>query len=81
MAEADEFDRSFLQLHPHIAVVTATDADHLDIYGDRAHMLEAFGQFTAQVDADGAVIVKQGVEVPLDLQGALLAEVGPRISM
>ena len=70
VAEADEFDRSFLQLHPHIAVVTATDADHLDIYGDRAHMLEAFGQFTAQVDADGAVIVKQGVEVPLERTAA-----------
>ena len=66
VAEADEFDRSFLRLFPHIAVVTATDADHLDIYGDRSHLLEAFGQFTAQVDADGAVIVKQGVEVPLE---------------
>ena len=65
VAEADEFDRSFLQLHPHIAVVTATDADHLDIYNDHAHVVEAFGCFTAQVDADGAVIVKHGVEVPL----------------
>ena len=66
VAEADEFDRSFLQLHPHIAVVTATDADHLDIYNDHAHVVEAFGLFTAQVDADGAVIVKYGVEVPLE---------------
>ena len=65
VAEADEFDRSFLQLHPHIAVVTATDADHLDIYNDHTHVIEAFGQFTAQVDADGAVVVKHGVEVPL----------------
>ena len=65
VAEADEFDRSFLQLHPHIAVVTATDADHLDIYNDHAHVIEAFGQFTAQVDADGAVVVKHSVEVPL----------------
>jgi UDP-N-acetylmuramate--alanine ligase len=66
VAEADEFDRSFLQLHPHIAVVTATDADHLDIYNDHAHVVEAFGQFTAQVDSDGAVVIKQGVEVPLE---------------
>ncbi len=66
VTEADEFDRSFLRLFPHIAVVTATDADHLDIYGDRSHLLEAFGQFTSQVDTDGAVIVKQGVEVPLE---------------
>ena len=64
VAEADEFDRSFLQLHPHIAVVSSTDADHLDIYKDRAHMLEAFGQFASQTD--GCVIVKKGVELPLD---------------
>ncbi|MBR1539372.1 MAG: UDP-N-acetylmuramate--L-alanine ligase [Bacteroidales bacterium] len=66
VAEADEFDRSFLQLHPHIAVVTSTDADHLDIYNDHAHVVEAFGIFTSQVDAEGAVIVKQGVDVPLE---------------
>ena len=66
VVEADEFDRSFLQLHPHIAVITATDADHLDIYNDHAHVVEAFGLFAAQVDADGAVIVKKGVEVPLE---------------
>ena len=46
-------------------MVTATDADHLDIYNDHAHVVEAFGQFTAQVDADGAVVVKYGVDVPL----------------
>ena len=70
VAEADEFDRSFLQLHPHIAVVTATDADHLDIYSDHAHVVEAFGQFTSQVDTDGAVIIKVGVEVPLEATSA-----------
>ena len=64
VAEADEFDRSFLQLFPHIAAITSTDADHLDIYNDRATMLEAFGTFASQVDADGAVIIKKGVEVP-----------------
>ena len=64
VAEADEFDRSFLQLNPAIAVVTATDADHLDIYNDRSHLLEAFGQFAAQVSE--AVIVKAGVGLPLD---------------
>ena len=66
VAEADEFDRSFLQLHPHIAVVTSTDADHLDIYSDHAHVIEAFGLFTAQIDADGAAVIKKGVEVPLE---------------
>ena len=64
VAEADEFDRSFLQLYPAIAVVTATDADHLDIYSDRSHLLEAFGQFAAQVSE--ALVVKAGVELPLD---------------
>ena len=64
VAEADEFDRSFLQLFPHIALITSTDADHLDIYNDRATMLEAFGIFASQVEAGGAVIIKKGVEVP-----------------
>lgn len=65
VAEADEFDRSFLQLHPNIAVITSTDADHLDIYNDHEHVIEAFGQFASQVDSDGFVIVKKGVQVPL----------------
>ena len=64
VAEADEFDRSFLQLFPDIAVVTATDADHLDIYQDRSHLLEAFGAFAGQVS--GSLVVKHGVELPLD---------------
>ena len=59
VAEADEFDRSFLQLHPRIAVITAMDADHLDIYGDLEHVQEAFRAFASQVD--GAVIKKIGL--------------------
>ena len=70
VAEADEFDRSFLQLHPAIAVITATDADHLDIYNDHEHVVEAFGQFAAQVEEDGYLIVKKGVQVPLAGVGA-----------
>lgn len=66
VAEADEFDRSFLQLFPDIAVVTATDADHLDIYNDHAHVVEAFGIFASQIKGSGSLIVKKGVEVPLD---------------
>ena len=49
VAEADEFDRSFLQLHPAIAAITSMDADHLDIYGDLAHVQEAFRTFASQV--------------------------------
>ena len=59
VAEADEFDRSFHCLYPEIAVVTAIDADHLDIYGDYEHVLEAFKIFVSQVS--GTVIAKYGV--------------------
>ena len=61
MAEADEFDRSFLQLFPEIAVITAVDADHLDIYGDYAHVVEAFKAFASQVS--GILIAKKGIPV------------------
>lgn len=61
VAEADEFDRSFLQLFPEIAVVTAMDADHLDIYGDLKHVHEAFQAFAGQVS--GTVITKLGLDI------------------
>lgn len=61
VAEADEFDRSFLQLFPEIAVITSMDADHLDIYGDEAHIREAFKAFAGQVS--GTVIVKKGLDI------------------
>jgi len=67
VVEADEFDRSFLTLHPDIAVVTSTDADHLDIYGDLDHMLASFNLFIQQVSADGKRIVKKGLNLPFDL--------------
>lgn len=59
VAEADEFDRSFHQLHPAIAAITAMDADHLDIYGDLAHVQEAFRIFASQVSE--ALIAKYGI--------------------
>ncbi len=62
VAEADEFDRSFLQLHPDIAVITAMDADHLDIYNDLAHVQEAFRAFASQVK--DCLVCKLGL--PLD---------------
>ncbi len=61
VAEADEFDRSFLQLHPAIAVITAMDADHLDIYGDLEHVQEAFRAFASQVS--GVLVKKLGLPV------------------
>ena len=61
VVEADEFDRSFLQLFPEIAVITSMDADHLDIYGDEAHIKEAFKAFASQVS--GTVIAKYGLDI------------------
>lgn len=65
VVEADEFDRSFLTLHPDIAIVTSMDADHLDIYGDKMHLVESFKQFTSQIKPGGRLIYRQG----LDLKG------------
>lgn len=64
VAEADEFDRSFLQLHPTTAAITAMDADHLDIYGDLEHYQQAFRDFAAQVS--GVLILKYGLPVSKD---------------
>ncbi len=61
--EADEFDRSFLTLYPHIALISAMDADHLDIYGNKAEVEKAFAKFVGQVKNDGVVIIKKGVNL------------------
>lgn len=65
VVEADEFDRSFLTLYPDVAIVTSMDADHLDIYGDRSHLVESFRQFVSQIKEGGRLIYKKG----LDLSG------------
>ena len=61
VVEADEYDRSFLQLHPYCSVITATDPDHLDIYGTHENMLDAFRQFASQTDPEGFLLLKQGL--------------------
>ena len=66
VVEADEYDRSFLRLYPDVAVITATDADHLDIYGTPEAMVEAFAQFASQIKPGGALILKQGVDLEFD---------------
>jgi UDP-N-acetylmuramate--alanine ligase len=66
VAEADEYDRSFLCLFPHIAIVTAADADHLDIYGTEEEMKKSFGDFVSQIKPNGALILKKGTDIPLD---------------
>ena len=59
--EADEFDRSFHHLRPHVAVVTSTDPDHLDIYGTAENYLESFAHFTELIQPGGALIIHTGL--------------------
>ena len=63
VAEADEYDRSFHHLHPHIAVITATDPDHLDIYGTEEAYLESFAHFTELIRPGGALVVHTGLKL------------------
>lgn len=62
--EADEFDRSFLQLSPFASIVTSTDPDHLDIYGDKNHFLEGFQKYTALIHPNGCLVEKVGLNLP-----------------
>ncbi|MCB2377844.1 UDP-N-acetylmuramate--L-alanine ligase [Hymenobacter sp. BT635] len=88
VVEADEYDRSFLTLHPDIAIVTSTDADHLDIYGNKEALVESFRQFVAQIKPGGTLIlnhtadqsitesVAEGVQV---IRYGLSPEQGPEL--
>jgi UDP-N-acetylmuramate--alanine ligase len=64
VVEADEYDRSFLKLHPDIAVVSSMDADHLDIYGTLAAVEEAFIAFSERIKDGGTLINKYGLPLP-----------------
>ena len=66
--EADEFDRSFHHLSPWMSVITATDPDHLDIYGTREAYLESFRHYTTLIRPGGALIIHQGLALQPDLQ-------------
>jgi UDP-N-acetylmuramate--alanine ligase len=68
VVEADEYDRSFLTLHPYITVITSVDADHLDIYGDLNAMHQTYTQFASQVQREGFLIVKKNVDNDLRLK-------------
>ena len=57
IVEADEFDRSFLTLHPQVAVITSIDADHLDVYGSKEHLTESFQLFVNQIQLNGVLII------------------------
>ena len=66
VVEADEYDRSFLKLAPNIAVITAVDPDHLDIYGTAEEVLKAFGQYADKIKSGGTLIQKWGTTVVTD---------------
>lgn len=61
VVEADEFDRSFLRLFPHVAIVTSADADHLDIYGSHENVLISFKDFIKQIKEGGSLIIHESV--------------------
>ena len=61
VAEADEYDRSFLHLHPNVSVINSIDADHLDVYGDRKHLVQSFSDFAQLTEKQ--VIIKEGLAV------------------
>jgi len=64
VVEADEYDRSFLKLHPDIAVISSMDADHLDIYGTRQAVEEAFIDFSRKIKSGGTLVQKHGLSIP-----------------
>ncbi len=72
--EADEYDRSFHHLHPYLAVVTSTDPDHLDIYGDEEHYLEAFSIFTSLIRPGGILITHTGLKYRPDVKAGVTVQ-------
>ncbi|WP_114749595.1 UDP-N-acetylmuramate--L-alanine ligase [Pleomorphovibrio marinus] len=66
VVEADEFDRSFLTLHPNISIVTSADPDHLDIYGDGDHLMEGFRSFIQLTDSAGQLFIQSKALQKLD---------------
>lgn len=76
LCEADEFDRSFLQLSPDIAVITSVDADHLDIYGKAEDVKEAYACFAKRVKKGGTVYCKKGLEAQLQNESIQLITYG-----
>lgn len=68
VVEADEYDRSFLTLTPYMAVVTAVDADHLDIYGTEENYRKGFEDFTSLIVPDGVLLMKKGLPIQPRLQ-------------
>ncbi|MFM7079173.1 MAG: UDP-N-acetylmuramate--L-alanine ligase [Bacteroidota bacterium] len=66
VAEADEYDRSFLKLSPNTSVITSVDPDHLDIYGDRESMVSCYVEFASKLKPGGTLLIKEGSTMPLN---------------
>ena len=75
VVEADEYDRSFLTLRPQVAIITSTDADHLDIYGDQSALIDSFCQFVGQLRPGGTLIINHSAHPRV----AAAAPVGTRV--
>ena len=63
VAEADEYDRSFLQLHPSGAIITSVDPDHLDIYGNEEEMKNTYSNFASQIADNGSLVFRNGIDI------------------
>lgn len=70
VAEADEYDKSFLQLNPYLAIITSADADHMDIYRNHESLRETFADFTSNIIEKGSLIMKLGTPVTPLLHGS-----------
>jgi UDP-N-acetylmuramate--alanine ligase len=75
VVEADEYDRSFLTLRPDVAIVTSTDADHLDIYGDQNALIESFRKFVGQLKPGGTLLINHTADASV----AAAAPAGTRV--
>ncbi|HDZ40968.1 MAG TPA: UDP-N-acetylmuramate--L-alanine ligase [Bacteroidetes bacterium] len=69
--EADEFDRSFHQLSPEMALITSMDADHLDVYGSYENMVKAYGEFTGKIKVGGTLVLNEKIAGRIDLPAGL----------
>lgn len=77
VVEADEFDRSFLTLHPDIAVITSLDADHLDIYGSSEQLVASYQQFASQVKPGGTLVYRRGLPLKEPPVNTITYGIGP----
>ena len=74
--EADEYDRSFLQLNPDMSIILSMDADHLDIYGDASTMQKTFFEYADKTKPNGFVFVKDGLRMPFSKNGITYGQFG-----